>query len=163
MTHCSARSGFHIRSALNLQKQTTTSILTPPTAPPLCCALIGRVERRLHGGHAEPAAPRGDWPAVLSVSLYNDVILFTWKPTATDGVRAARANHYKAAPIERSGAGGWFTAAQYEPLLSKLLYKCVYGQCGGIGKCALVRVSLKVLNNSENPRFNKALFVATSN
>lgn len=84
----------------------------------------------LHVGGECVAAPRSYWLPVLSVFLHKGGNAFTWKPTAASGVKEARANHYEAAAGEWVVVDGWSTAAQWDRLLSKRLYKCVYDLCG---------------------------------
>lgn len=67
---------------------------------------------------------------VVSLLLHKDVTAFTWEPTATYGVKDARANHQEAAASEWIGVDGWLSAAPQDRLLSKRLYKCVHSQSG---------------------------------
>lgn len=67
---------------------------------------------------------------VVSLFLHKCVTAFTWEPTATSGVKDARANHQEAAASEWIGVDGWLSAALQDRLLSKRLYKCVHSQSG---------------------------------
>lgn len=130
----------HRDSALDLQRWQWPHFDSHPPAPsligPRTCRSL-RHGARIESAPAAPsragaptAAPHCDWSPLMPLLLYKCVTAFTWKPTATAGVREARANHYDAAAGEWSSGDGWLTAAQSGRLLSKRLYKCAYDQCG---------------------------------